>query len=292
MSQFPQQLGRDSLSTPISPVPRLGVCSWSLRPENPRALFDAMASLGLRFVQLALEPVRAGGWSCNEVAVLAAERGIRLISGMLQTVGEDYTTIDTIRATGGLRPDAHWPTNLANAEREAEIAEALGLPLVTLHAGFVPESAGDPEHAVIVDRIAQAAERFARRGVRVALETGQESANALLELLSTPALRELNVGVNFDPANMVLYGSGDPIAALRVLRPHLAQAHLKDAVASNQPGRTWGQEVPVGTGDVNWNDFFALIAEGPAVIEREAGERRASDIDTARRFVAAFGHRP
>lgn len=251
--------------------------------------------MGIRGVQLALEPLRSGAWPISSVVEAAQQHSVTLVSGMMQTIGEDYRSIMSIRATGGVRPDHLWDQNLAIAQQDAAHAEALGLPLVSFHAGFVPEDPSDPLHAVMVDRIAQVAQAFAARGVRVALETGQESAPALRELLDQPVLTALGVGVNFDPANMILYGSGDPIRALRLLRDRVVQVHLKDAVASGVPSEEWGEEVPVGTGDVDWAAFFAAIEAGPTVdmiFEREAGEQRIADIEQGKRFVARFGYQP
>src|SRR5690606_17069173 len=116
---------------------------------------------------------------------------------------------------------------------------------------------------------------YADRGVRVALETGQETADTLAELLDE--LGDTGVGVNFDPANMILYGMGDPVEALRRLAPWVRQAHIKDAVAAERPGE-WGREVVVGEGEVDWAGFCATLrAAGLGVglaIERETGEPR------------------
>jgi sugar phosphate isomerase/epimerase len=83
------------------------------------------------------------------------------------------------------------------------------------------------------------------------------------------------VCVNFDPANMILYDKGDPVEAVHVLGKWIRQVHLKDATRTKVPGQ-WGTEVPVGTGEVAWPEFFDALAKlnfsGPLVIEREAGE--------------------
>jgi sugar phosphate isomerase/epimerase len=98
--------------------------------------------------------------------------------------------------------------------------------------------------------------------------------------------------VNFDPANMILYAKGDPIAALRMLGPWIRSLHIKDARRTKVPG-TWGEEVPVGTGEVNWRAFFATLRElnyqGNFVIEREAGNQRVADVRTAKEVVARQG---
>jgi sugar phosphate isomerase/epimerase len=122
------------------------------------------------------------------------------------------------------------------------------------------------------------------------LETGQEAAPVLAELLES--LARPNVTVNFDPANMLLYDKGDPVAALKLLGRWLGQVHIKDARRTRVTG-TWGEEVPAGTGEVNWQEFLQTLNRsgfhGDLVIEREAGNQRVADIRTARDMVERLG---
>lgn len=267
-------------------IGRLGICSWSLRPSSPRDLADSVRACGLDAVQLALDPIRTGAWSERETVEALRDAGVALLSGMMATKGEDYSTLDSIRRTGGVRPDAHWPENLASAAADADLARRLGLSLVTFHAGFLPHDDRDPGRATMLERLRAVARVFADRGVRIGLETGQESADTLLGVLRD--LDDPGVGVNFDPANMILYGTGDPVSALRALAPHVVQVHVKDAVPSPVPGR-WGEEVVSGAGAVDWPAFFGALRSIPGpcdlVIEREAGEDRVGDIRAAARLV-------
>jgi sugar phosphate isomerase/epimerase len=96
------------------------------------------------------------------------------------------------------------------------------------------------------------------------------------------------VGVNFDPANMILYGMGDPVRAVADLADYIEQVHIKDATATTVPG-TWGSEVPAGSGQVRWEAFFGVLEEygvsGDLVIEREAGDQRIADVATGAALV-------
>lgn len=263
---------------------RVGVCSWSLRADSVGALADAILETGLRAAQIALDPVRRGRMTVGAILDRFGRDRIDLLSGMMAMEGEDYSTLESIRTTGGVVPDATWPANLEAARENARIARQLGLDLVTFHAGFVPESVTDPRRGVIVDRIRSVAAAFAAEGIRVALETGQESAGTMRALLD-----ELGgVSVNLDPANMILYGMGDPVDSVKRLAPHIAQVHVKDAVVAATPGE-WGREVPVGEGDVEWAAFFAAVRTLPRrpalVIEREAGDDRILDVRSARRVI-------
>ena len=268
---------------------RPGVCSWSLRPHSPADLVDAVRTCGLGAVQLALDPVRTGAWPLAATRSAFEAAGIEIISGMMDMAGEEYSSLESIRATGGLRPPGTWAVNLAAAAGNAQVAEQLGLDLVSFHGGFLPHEVTDPERQVMIERIRTIAEVFAEHGVAVALETGQESADTLIEVLE--AVGRADVGVNFDPANMILYAMGDPVAAIERLGPFVRQIHVKDALPTTMPG-TWGTEVPVGEGAVDWPAFLAAASahapEARLVIEREAGEQRATDVRTAVRFLESL----
>jgi len=262
----------------------LGVCSWSLQPTSVAHLVEQVRACGLRRLQLALEPIATAQWDERRTVEALRAADLTLASGMMATHGEDYTTPATIRVTGGIRPDQHWARNLQTAKDSAVAAKRLGLGLVTFHAGFIPEEAGDPERAKLVDRLRAVADAFSREGIGLGLETGQETASTLLEVLHE--LDHPAVGVNFDPANMVLYDKGNPVEALRLLAPHVRQIHIKDATAPKAPD-TWGEEVPAGTGLVDWEAFFGIARKlgVPMMIEREAGSERVRDICTARSLV-------
>ncbi|MGD0899339.1 MAG: sugar phosphate isomerase/epimerase family protein, partial [Thermoguttaceae bacterium] len=173
-----------------------------------------------------------------------------------------------------------------NLQTTVKTAEQFGLDLVTFHAGFVPHDPKDPTLAKLLDRVGRVARLFAAAGVTLAFETGQESGPALKAFLEQ--LGEPSVAVNFDPANMILYRSGDPLEALRLVGPWVRGCHLKDAVAAKVYG-TWGNEVPVGTGQVDWPDLFrtmlAIDFPGWFCFERESGDRRVEDIAAGRLFV-------
>lgn len=262
---------------------RLAVCSWSLRPTDPTDLATKLQATGLRRVQLALDPLREAPEKWANAAEILAGQGISLASGMFGCVGEDYSTLESIRRTGGIAPDATWEQNWKNIQATAALAQQLGLNLVTFHAGFLPHDETDKEFTKMIQRLSEVADIFERARIVVGLETGQETAPLLGRVLQKLARR--NVGVNFDPANMILYGKGDPLDALEVLGAWIRQVHLKDAVPTKVPG-TWGQEMPAGKGSVDWRRFFSslnrLSFQGPIVIEREAGAERIEDIRAAK----------
>lgn len=274
---------------PIARAP-IAVCSWSLRAKNPVELVDRVRSTGARAVQLALTPIAEDPALWSETFARLADAGIDIASGMLETVGEDYSTLDAIRATGGVVPDATWPATRARAAEVARIAGAHGVTLVTFHAGFIPHEEGAQRDELFA-RLREISRMFAGHGARIAFETGQESADTLAHALDH--LGDDTIGVNFDPANMILYGMGDPVAALRALAPYVSQVHVKDAVPTEVPG-TWGREVVAGTGAVDWKAFLSEVRRLPRVvelvIEREAGPTREADIRAAAKLIRDLGN--
>jgi len=265
---------------------RLAVCSWSLQPTSPQDLITKLEGTGIRRVQLALNPLRESPGVWGETPALFRQKVITIISGMFGCVGEDYSTLETIRLTGGIAPDARWEQNWTNIQATAALARGLGLKLVTFHAGFLPHEEKDPNYTKMLLRLSETADVFKAAKIALAFETGQETAPVLVQLLHK--LKRQNVGVNFDPANMILYDKGDPIAALRTLGRWIRAVHIKDARRTKVPG-TWGEEVVAGTGEVDWPAFFATLRElkytGNFSIEREWGNQRVEDIRAAKEVV-------
>ena len=277
------------MSNAESLLERLAVCSWSLQPASPQELVEQLKAIGLTRVQLDLDPFREQAAIWAGAPELFAANGISVVSGMFRTVGEDYTTLESNRRTGGLVPDTTWEQNLANASVTVETARRLGLDFVMFHAGFLPHDPADPDFERLSDRVRQVARLFAAAGITLGCETGQETGPALRSFLEH--LNEPNVAVNFDPANMLLYNNGDPLEALRLVGSFVKSCHLKDATKTRVPG-TWGEEVVVGTGEVDWPGFFHTLDElgfpGWCCIEREAGDQRVADIRTAKEFVTGL----
>lgn len=264
---------------------RLGVCSWSLRPASAGELAEKVRACGLSGVQLALDPIRRGDWRLDETRRVLGDAGVGVLSGMMAMKGEDYSTLESIRRTGGVRPDATWGENLEAAERNADIAAALGLTLVTFHAGFIPEDPREEEHGKIVERLRALFDVFDARDVGIGLETGQEPAHVVRRLIDDLGV---DVGVNFDPGNMILYGMGDPVESLDLLAERVVQIHVKDAMAAKVAGE-WGTEAPAGEGEVHWDSFFGVMAERgikvDLLIEREGGKCRVEDVVQAAELI-------
>jgi L-ribulose-5-phosphate 3-epimerase len=261
----------------------IGVCTWSLQPKDSAHLVDMVKQLGLEHAQVALWPIVGldDKRTFQELGILK-KSGLTFTAAAMGFPGEDYSTIDAIRRTGGYAPDDDWDVRRRLSAQAAQLAAELGIRKISAHIGFVP-APEEPGYNQIKDRVRRVAEIFKGHDIDLLLETGQERADELLAFLHD--VQAPNVFINFDPANMILYGAGDPIEAVQTLGRHVRHVHVKDGTASAKPGREWGEEVPFGTGEVGPERFLGALQRigyrGPLVIEREAGDQRAADVRTA-----------
>ena len=255
-----------------------GVCSWSLHDDSD-AIQSVLDEQGLSHLHLHVGAQQ--GAAGDRLRALIERKGWTITSTMVGFPQEDYSTLERIRVTGGVAPDAAWPTNRELIVEAIATTAELGVPYLSFHAGFLDHT--DAEYATKFEtRIRDVADVAGARGVTILMETGQEAATDLrnfMQALDHPAL-----GINFDPANMILYDKDDPIDAVRILGPWVKHVHIKDATRTAIPGE-WGAEVPWGDGEVQGDVFLRALAEvgfdGALAIEREAGDKRAADIGTA-----------
>ncbi|MHC4630232.1 MAG: sugar phosphate isomerase/epimerase family protein [Planctomycetota bacterium] len=264
----------------------VGICSWSLQTDVA-GVAEAMNKIGIDHVHLG---VRAALEEKGDDFLSAVEKQTWTISStMIDFPQEDYSTLESIKVTGGIAPDEHWERSHKLFVGAAALTARLGVKYIAMHAGFVDEN--DAAYAKkFYDRIRSLADAAGENDIMLLLETGQETAEELkhfLEELNHPA-----IGVNFDPANMILYDKGVPTEAIRVLAPWVKHIHIKDALRTKQPG-TWGLEVPWGEGEVGTEAFLNTLEEigfdGVLAIEREGGDNRFSDIKLAAERLSSFG---
>jgi L-ribulose-5-phosphate 3-epimerase len=256
----------------------IGVCSWSLQAGLDEVA-AAMKTMGVNHVHLAVGPVMGDDGPAYKQAI--KRQDWKISCTMIGFEQEDYSTLDTIKVTGGVLPDECWEANKALFVGAAEVTQELGVPYLSMHAGFIDDS--DPKnYTVMCDRIKCLADIAAEHGIKLLMETGQESAPELASFMTEinhPAL-----GINYDPANMILYDKGNPIEGLKTLAPWIKHIHIKDATKTDTPGQ-WGTEVPWSKGEVSSDVFFAALGEigyeGTLAIEREAGDSRVEDITSA-----------
>ncbi len=255
---------------------------------NPLGGIEKVQKLGLDNCQLSVPPEEwRSGEKLEQIRKALRDAGVTVTAVFSGYPGESYRDIPTIHDTVGLVPPATRDARLKMTLAHSDFAKAIGVPVLAAHIGFVPEDTKDPDYQGTVDVLRQICDRCAQNGQKFALETGQETAPTLRKFIEDVA--RPNLGVNFDPANMMLYGSGDPIEALDVVGRWLIGVHCKDGDYPTEKGQL-GTEYPLGQGKVGLPRFIQKLKDlgytGPLTIEREiSGDQQIQDIRAAIRLL-------
>ncbi len=223
----------------------------------------------------------------SELKQLIADSGIRVTSVAAIYAGESYADIETVRSTVGLLPEETRSARIEDTKLCADFAHETGASNVSSHIGYIPEDRADCDYAGLVSAVREICDYLQRREMSFCLETGQEPAELLRQFIGDVG-RE-NLQVNFDPANMIMYGTGDPIEALAVVAPWVRGVHCKDGEWPKAEGQL-GEERTLGQGQVGIERFIAKLKgigyQGPLTIEREiAGERQMQDFLAAKKLL-------
>ncbi|MAE64856.1 MAG: xylose isomerase [Phycisphaeraceae bacterium] len=252
--------------------------------DGVEASFAKVADLGLTTCQLCSWDVSILSPDLAEkVRAASASTGIRVSSYWAGHSGRTVWNFIDGPTTIGLVPPATRAARLEELKRGADFAAMIAAPSITTHVGFITENPNDPEYAALVDTLRDLAQHCGRHGLGFWFETGQETPVTLLRAIED--IGTDNLGINLDPANLVLYGKANPVDALDVFGACVRGVHAKDGLYPVN-GRELGQEVPLGEGKV---DFPALIArlramgfDGALTIEREIeGDQQIVDIRRA-----------
>lgn len=189
--------------------------------------------------------------------------------------------------TLGLLPETYRSQRVEDLKRGSDFAEKIGVDQVATHVGFIPENVNDPAYRGMVVALREVARYMDKKGQKFLFETGQETPVTMLRCFED--IGTGNLGVNLDPANLILYGKANPVDALKIIGKFVMDVHGKDGKYPTN-GRELGNETALGQGHV---DYPALIAglkelgyDGPITIEREiSGERQIADIKMAKELL-------
>ena len=209
-----------------------------------------------------------------------------VVSAICSYSGESYENFQAVENTVGLMPAETRLARVARTKEVSDLAKSLGIDSVGCHIGFVPEDAASSLYRDMVSVTRDLCDYCSANGQSFTLETGQEPAKVLLRYIED--VERPNLKVNFDPANMIMYGTGDPIEALTLLAPHVISVHCKDAEWPDRSNpNALGEEKPLGEGSVGIDRFIHQLKEvgyrGILSIEREEpnAEQREADIKAA-----------
>ncbi len=248
----------------------VGLMFWG--DTEPLKMIRAVKSLGIRCGHLGFTGAvdLTGLGEVYEKALADEEFVVTAVFAAYN--GESYADIPTVEQTVGFIPVAFRAEREARTYEVIDATAAMGVPIFACHIGFVPEDHNHPDYIAVREMVRRICDYAAKYDIVFALETGQEPAESLLHFLED--VERPNLKLNFDPANLILYGTSEPIAALKLVGHHVVSVHAKDG---NWPDKskagTLGTEMPLGQGSVGMADFVntlkAIGYKGALTIERE-----------------------
>lgn len=262
--------------------PRLGVVVDVAGKETPDQAISRVKAFGLTCCQ-----VHVGAVPQNSLAeplkVALAKYSVEATAVM--TLGPGKMVWDFYHGplTIGLVPQATRAARIDALKRASDLAKICGIEAVHTHCGFIPENPNDSLYSQAVQAIQDVANHLRSNSQTFLMETGQETPVTLLRAIEDTGLE--NVAANLDTANLILYGKGDPVAAMDVIGKHVRGLHAKDGLYPTDP-KNLGEEVAIGKGRVDFaqvlRKLHALNYTGPITIEREiSGARQEADIRTS-----------
>jgi len=250
----------------------LGCIFWAQNDKPALEQLQAIKALGLNCAQLGCSGEFIIIGKAAEWKAAAEAENFSLLAVVAAYDGEDYADIPTVERTVGFIPHATRLIREARTLALSDFAKEIGIPVFACHVGFVPHDKTNENYLEVQAMVRRICDHCETNGQHFHLETGQEPAEVLLDFLTDTA--KPNLAINFDPANMILYGTSDPVEAMEILKDHIRSVHVKDGdwPDKTKPG-SLGTEKPLGQGSVGMPSYIAKLKEigytGPLVIERE-----------------------
>jgi sugar phosphate isomerase/epimerase len=248
---------------------------------NEGDCFRKVRDFGVDVCQLtSWEPNMANPRTAGNVRRHAREANVRISAVWAGLPQPQVWDFQLGPLTLGIVPKAYRKERVAVLKRWADFAASIEVPAIITHCGFIPENMTDPEYPEVVETIREIAEYCAGRGIGFWLETGQETPVVLLRTIERLGMD--NIGINLDPANLIMYGKANPVDALDVIGRYVRNVHVKDGLYPTSGDRL-GPEVQVGRGKVDFPRFLARLKDigfsGELIIEREiSGAEQDRDI--------------
>lgn len=251
--------------------------------EKEKGLLDQMVDAGLQTVQ-----VLVNDESLHLMNDENAEKLLKMLDGKLQVTsfwcgwsGPNVWNFVDGPGTLGLVPEAYRAIRIEELKKGAHFANRLGVRDMATHVGFVPEQPCYQGYRELVAAISHISDYCAQFDISFNFETGQETPVTLMRLFSDVGAE--NLGVNLDPANLIMYGRANPVDAIDIYGDKVRGVHVKDGDYPKGDFHKLGKERVVGEGSVNYPVFLPKLLKngykGDLYIEREiTGEERAEDV--------------
>jgi L-ribulose-5-phosphate 3-epimerase len=253
--------------------------------KDPDASIAKVHDLGLPTCQAFVDDFEPG--LAERLRQALDKHGIEATSLVVGGPGKEIWDFYQGPLTIGLVPPQTRVARIAHIKQASDFAKQCGIPAVQTHCGFIPENPNDAVYRDTVTAMREVAAYCKGNGQNFRYETGQETPITLLRAIQDVGTE--NQGVNFDLANLILYGKANPVDAIEVLGPYVQGIHAKDGLWPSNP-KDLGQEVPIGKGKVDFPRIIARLKEldyrGAVTIEREvSGPQQIEDVRAAKTYL-------
>ena len=258
-------------------------------------LVDGVDEKFKKAADLGFESCQVSGWDietftdelAKSIAEASAKYGVNISGFWCGWSGPAKWNFTEGPITLGIVPEEYRKERIENLKRGSDFAKKIGVKNLITHVGFLPENMTDPEFPKVVEAIREVALHCKKNGQNFLFETGQETPVTLLRTIEEVATG--NLGINLDPANLIMYGKANPVDALDVFGKYVMDIHAKDGTYPTN-GKELGPEVPLGKGKVNFPLFVKKLREigydGSLTIEREiSGEEQTREIIAGKKLL-------
>ncbi|NLF00739.1 MAG: sugar phosphate isomerase/epimerase [Anaerolineales bacterium] len=279
------------MSPETTAQPRLKLGVMASLPHGPEVELQKAHELGLPTCQMACwQPDLLNDEIANRLVAASREYQVEVTTIWAGGPGRNVWDFIEGPTTIGLVPPDMRAERVATLKRAADFAVKVGVPTITTHVGFIPESPSDPLYAGVLGALREVVACCRERGLTFCFETGQETPTTLLRVIED--LGAEGVGINLDPANLLMYGKANPVDALDTIGIYVRGVHAKDGDYPTN-GRQLGVEKPLGEGRVNFPVLVPKLKvlgfRGALTIEREiSGPKQVEDIQRAIQILSAL----
>jgi len=253
--------------------------------KDPDSAMAKVHDLGLPTCQVFVEEIAEG--LAGRLRQALDKHGIEATSLVVGGPGKEVWDFYQGPLTIGLVPRETRDARIAHIKKASDFAKQCGVDAVQTHCGFIPENPNDPTYKETVTAMREVAGYCKRNGQNFRYETGQETPITLVRAIGDVGLD--NQGINFDLANLILYGKANPSDAIELLGPFVQGIHAKDGLWPTNP-RELGKEVSIGKGKVDFPHIIARLKKlnyrGAVTIEREiSGAQQVEDVREAKAYL-------